>query len=127
MMLTPELMAEIEASVDDIKDAAKELGIELTNEQVSQLLSERVDLLESVVNWGIDDTETKGELANGIVRTFFSIDHWPTYGDGTEGWNDFCRKIHEAAASGTVKVNLERFRLTENQTCVNVESQLEQP
>ena len=55
-----------------------ELG--MVPEQLVVILQNNKSLYGALVEWGIDDTEVKGQLVNKISMAYMDRS-WPTYGD----------------------------------------------
>jgi hypothetical protein len=84
--------------VEEIADSLEITGIRLTSSQILQLLDGEDELVEQIEEWGADDTDLLGQLANLLARDLVG-EGWPTFGDERNGCDteDFAERLFVAA------------------------------
>lgn len=83
----------------EIAEALEVTGMRLTVDQVRELLQGEDELVDDIKEWGVDDTELRGQLSN-VLSLHLLGERWPTYGDVAAGTDDgaFFRRLAQAAA-----------------------------
>lgn len=74
-----------------------ELELGISDEKLKEILLSNLSLFGSLMDWGIDDTESKGMLIDRISNEFLNR-NWPTHGDKInidEFTEDLKKKISE--------------------------------
>lgn len=82
----------------EIAGALEVTGLRLTPAQVQQLLVDEDALVGQLEEWGADDSELLGQLANLLSEDLLG-EAWPTFGQGTAGRDvdDFHVRFLDAA------------------------------
>ena len=85
----------------EIAEALEVTGLRLTPAQVQQLLVDEDALVGQLEEWGADDTELLGQLANLLSEDLLG-EAWPTFGQRTAGRDvdDFHVRFLAAARAG---------------------------
>lgn len=86
---------------EDLNECIEEIeglcGIVFTPEQLTLLLTDEEDLVDDIAEWGVEDTETSGQLAS-VVSNHILSRSWPLYGDSVD-INAFLSDLCKAAES----------------------------
>ncbi|WP_440986272.1 hypothetical protein ACQHIH_21465 (plasmid) [Xanthomonas sontii] len=64
----------------EIAEALEITGFRLTSEQAQELLVDDGELLETIDEWGLEDTDVLGQLADLVSQKLIN-EPWPTFGD----------------------------------------------
>lgn len=87
-----------------IKDG---LGINVTFEQLDELLAMNTSLYSDIEKWGVNDTEVRGKLCSALSKKLIKKPV-PTFGDGEAAGIQFFRDLHEAARKAGYRVEEQR-------------------
>ena len=77
-------------------------GVVLSHDQLFALLEDEDDLVDEVIEWGVDDTETSGRLAAALSEHLLDRS-WPLYGDNADV-DAFIADLRAAATAKGIKV-----------------------
>ncbi|MBN8924119.1 MAG: hypothetical protein BGP10_04265 [Rhodanobacter sp. 68-29] len=82
----------------DVAEALEVTGLRLTADQVRELLQGEDELVSELEEWGVDDTELRGQLASLLSQRLLG-EPWPTYGDIARGKGEdaFHQRLQQAA------------------------------
>jgi len=67
-----------------------------TRQQLTELLESDPALVELIVEWGANDTEVRGKLADLVVRDLGVRDRWPSFADNAD-LDVLCAQVDAAA------------------------------
>ncbi|MDQ1090636.1 hypothetical protein QE400_000049 [Xanthomonas sacchari] len=81
----------------EIAEALQITGICLTVAQAQELLGDDDELLDTIEEWGVEDTDVLGQLANLVSQKLLN-EPWPTFGDHRDP-HAFEQRINAAATA----------------------------
>lgn len=84
---------------DGVWDGA---GIEITDDQLTALLTKHRKIAVTIIYWGACDTEVRGMLSNALCLDLLG-EEWPTYGDKVDR-PSFFERFHAAAVAQGYKL-----------------------
>jgi len=82
----------------EIAEELQVTGVTLSASQARELVADDEELLEMIEEWGADDTELLGQLADLLSQQLLG-ESWPTFGEATRPGADTFQERFEAAAS----------------------------
>lgn len=82
----------------EIAEELQVTGVSLSASQARELVADDDELLEMIEEWGADDTELLGRLANLLSHQLLG-EAWPTFGEATRPGADSFQERFEAAAA----------------------------
>ncbi|QOX05569.1 MULTISPECIES: hypothetical protein [Xanthomonas] len=81
----------------EIAEVLQDTGVALTAEQARELFGDNEELLDTIDEWGADDTEVLGQLASLLSQQLLG-EQWPTFGEADHRDIDvFDKRIKDAA------------------------------
>lgn len=96
MGLTDEVAQECIELIQDIS------GVVLTKDQLAAVFHDDEDLVDEIVDWGTEDTETGGRLASAFAKHVLDRS-WPLYGEKAD-LDAFVGDLRAAALAKGYKV-----------------------
>jgi hypothetical protein len=91
--------------IQEVIDSMCSYGLELTADQVKNLLVLNTSVAVEISEWGVGDTETNTSIINAICKQLGVSKDWPMYRNTEDYKKDFYKEFGDACTEHGYKWN----------------------